>query len=97
MNERRVEKSHTRAAFVTFLMWLCVFVAASIGFRASKTSPQENRWMRCTYFRGCIFLFMAFVFGIVKLVLDYKIMKDVERMHKQMRMGPSNNIFGQHK
>ena len=53
--------------------------------------------MRCTYFRGCIFLFMAFVFGIVKLVLDYKIMKDVERMHKQMRMGPRDNIFGQHK
>lgn len=36
MKMRNLDHMKTRGAFVTFVMWLCVFVAAAIGFRASK-------------------------------------------------------------
>ena len=82
MQSRRVEHDASRASFMTFLMWLCVFVAATIGFRASKVNPEENRWIRCTYWRACIFLVLATIFGIVKLVFDYKMIKGMERLDK---------------
>lgn len=35
LTERRVTKLATRGAFVSFLMWMFVFIAATIGKRAS--------------------------------------------------------------
>ena len=36
LQERRVSKLMTRAAFVSFLMWLFIAIAAVIGLRAAK-------------------------------------------------------------
>jgi|Transcript_26534 hypothetical protein len=96
MKERRMEHMHSRAAFVTFLMWLCVFVAGAIGFRASKTQ-DNNRWIRCTLKKSVFFVILASLLGVWKLRLDFKLMRGMDRMHREMRNKPRNNMFGEHK
>ena len=96
MKHRNVEHLHTRAAFVSFLMWMCVLIAGAIGFRASKT--QENSpWIRCTFKKSLIFIVLASLLGIWKLTLDAKLMKGMERFHKEWRNKPKGNMFGKHK
>ena len=82
MKHRNVERLHTRAAFVSFLMWLMIFVAGAIGFRASKIQ-DNNMWIRCTFKKSMIFVILASLLGIWKLTLDAKIMKGMERFHKE--------------
>ena len=36
LQERRINKMMTRAAFVSFIMWLFIAIAAAIGLRAAR-------------------------------------------------------------
>lgn len=85
MQERRVTKLMTRAAFVSFIMWLFVFVAAITGKRASWNSQNSKWWMRCSFKKAIIFLVLATLMGIWRLILSAKIMHQMERYQKEVR------------
>jgi len=64
-----------RASFVSFIMWTCVFIAASIGYRASK--QQSNGWIHCSFKKSLILLVIASGLGVWKLSMNYHLMKGV--------------------
>lgn len=84
LQERRVTRLVTRASFVSFLMWLFIFVAAAIGLKAAKQQSDSRWFMRCSFRKSIIFLALASGLGIWKLVLDHKIMKQMERFSKEL-------------
>lgn len=79
--EHRITRLTTRATFVSFLMWTLVFIAASIGYRATF-NKTENRWIRCSFKKSILLLVVASGLGLWKLHMDYKLMKQMRNYHK---------------
>ena len=85
LQERRLSKLMTRAAFVSFLMWLFIAIAAVIGLKAARQQTDNGRWfMRCSFRKSIIFIVLASLLGIWKLVLDKKLMKQFERFGREL-------------
>ena len=61
-------KLSTRAAFLSFLMWMFVFIAATVAKRA--TFQQEYKWwIRCTVKKSIFMLWIATVLGVWNLII----------------------------
>lgn len=71
----------TKGAFLSFVMWALIFIAATVGYRASKQN-EPNRYMRCTYKKSIIMLMFASLFGIWKLMTNHEMMKQMRRLDK---------------
>ena len=78
--ERRVSRLMTRGAFVSFLMWAFVFIAATIGRRASW-QKENNWWIRCTLRKSIFMLLIASLLGIWKLKIGSDLMGIFHRFH----------------
>ena len=86
LQERRVSKLMTRASFVSFLMWLFIAISAAIGLRAARAQPDttNSKWfMRCSIRKSIIFLVLASLLGIWKMILSKKIMHQFERFGRE--------------
>ena len=73
----------TRASFVTFLMWLFVFCAAITGKRAAYNQQNAKWYMRCSFKKAIVFLFLATIMGVFKLTLNIKMMHQMKRFQKE--------------
>ena len=78
LQERRVSRLITRGAFLSFFMWLLVFVAACVGKRASWMR-QQNRWIGCTFKKSVCLLIFASIVGVFGLITKRQVMG--EMMH----------------
>ena len=85
LQERRLSKLMTRAAFVSFLMWLFIAIAAVIGLKAARQQTDNGRWfMRCSFKKSIVFIVLASLLGTWKLFLDKKLMKQFERFGREL-------------
>ena len=91
LQERRVERLMTKGAFLSFLMWTFVFLAASVGYMASKQT-EPNRFIRCTFKKSIILLVFASFFGIWKLMTMHKMMKEQRRLDRAAE-NPASKMF----
>ena len=90
LTERRMTKLSTRGAFLSFLMWAFVFIAATIGKRASW-QKENNWWIRCTLKKSIFMLWIASCLGVWNLVIKHKLGKE---MHK-IKDGLENEVYYQ--
>lgn len=74
----------TRGAFVSFLMWLFILIAAITGKRAAWNSQNSKWWMRCSFRKAIIFLVLATLMGIWKMIITSKVMKQMERFQREI-------------
>jgi len=84
LQERRLTKLMTRASFVSFLMWLFIAIAAIIGLKAARQTENSKWFMRCSFKKSIIFIVLASLLGIWKLILDKKLMKQFHRFEKEL-------------
>lgn len=84
LQERRIQKLMTRGAFVSFLMWTFILIAAITGKRAAWNSQNSKWWMRCSFKKAIVFLVLASGMGIWKMINSSKIMKQMERFQREI-------------